>query len=169
MASDSPAATIASHSPKKGGFQAAGRRSPGSSLLPKISMEAFRSRWEAFLWRNKGEGGWRTAGTEGMGRDGALQGPGAASPAVAHRASRAGKYPLPQAGPRTDMEGSSSSVARGTAAGGAVGMRGQLCLPLAGHGKAFCRASRQNKDVPQPCRGRPCKFWCERRDLNPYG
>ena len=56
MASDSPATTIASHSPKKGGFQAAGRRSPGSSLPSKISTEACRSRWTAFLWGNEGEG-----------------------------------------------------------------------------------------------------------------
>ena len=27
----------------------------------------------------------------------------------------------------------------------------------------------KNKDVPRPCRERPCKFWCERRDLNPHG
>ena len=35
--------------------------------------------------------------------------------------------------------------------------------------RGFLHSSPQNKDVPQPCRGRPCKFWCERRDLNPYG
>lgn len=56
MARDSPATTIASHSPKKGGFQAAGRRSPDSSLPSKISTEACRSRWKAFLCRNGGKG-----------------------------------------------------------------------------------------------------------------
>lgn len=57
MARDSPATTIASHSPKKGGFQAAGRRSPDSSLPSKISTEACRSRWKAFLCETgKGEG-----------------------------------------------------------------------------------------------------------------
>lgn len=67
MASDSPATTIASHSPKKGGFQAAGRRSPGSSLPSKISTEACRSRWKAFLWRNGGEGSRRRSGKAGEG------------------------------------------------------------------------------------------------------
>ena len=66
MARDSPATTIASHSPKKGGFQAAGRRSPDSSLPSKISTEACRSRWKAFLWRN-GERGRKALGT-GRGR-----------------------------------------------------------------------------------------------------
>lgn len=67
MASDSPATTIASHSPKKGGFQAAGRRSPGGSLPSKISTEACRSRWKAFLWRNGGEGSRRRSGKAGEG------------------------------------------------------------------------------------------------------
>lgn len=66
MTRDSPATTIASHSPKKGGFQAAGRRSPDSSLPSKISTEACRSRWKAFLWRN-GERGRKPPGS-GRGR-----------------------------------------------------------------------------------------------------
>ena len=60
--------------------------------------------------------------------------------------------------------------------GGIIQLRGKRAgcgessvSPCQGHGKAFGRARPKNKDVPQPCRGRPCKFWCERRDLNPYG
>ena len=56
MASDSPATTIASHSPKKGGFQAAGRRSPGSSLPSKISTEAKKAAGGAQVQAERGEG-----------------------------------------------------------------------------------------------------------------
>lgn len=92
MARDSPATTIASHSPKKGGFQAAGRRSPDSSLPSKISTEACRSRWKAFLWRN-GERG-RKPPRLRQGEARTVPQSAAASPAVARKGTAQGQ-PLP--------------------------------------------------------------------------
>lgn len=91
MARDSPATTIASHSPKKGGFQAAGRRSPDSSLPSKISTEACRSRWKAFLWRN-GERG-RKPPRPRQGEARTVPQSAAASPAVARKGTAQGQPP----------------------------------------------------------------------------
>lgn len=110
MASDSPATTIASHSPKKGGFQAAGRRSPGSSLPSKISTEACRSRWKAFLWGNEGEGRRGSQAWAGGGRN--RPRPGRIAPCLP--SGRDGRtIPSARARRRADMERAFSAWARG--------------------------------------------------------
>ena len=96
MTKDSPATTIASHSPKKGGFQAAGRRSPDSSLPSKISTEACRSRWKAFLWRNGGKGEEGPQAQEGKART--VPRSAAASPAVARKGTAQGQSPVADCG-----------------------------------------------------------------------
>ena len=138
QARDSPATTIASHSPKKGGFQAAGRRSPDSSLPSKISTEACRSRWKAFLWRN-GERGRKAPGT-GRGR------PEPCRSLLRHRPLWPGRGRLKDSPPVTDCgwtdrrlydEGDCCLRHRRDA--------GTPCIPLTGHWKSALRKSDKTK------------------------
>lgn len=139
MARDSPATTIASHSPKKGGFQAAGRRSPDSSLPSKISTEACRSRWKAFLWRN-GERGRKAPGT-GRGR------PEPCRSLLRHRPLWPGRGRLKgSTGPSQTVDGLIvGSMTRGTAACDIAGTQESPVFRWQGMGKALSEESDKTK------------------------
>lgn len=139
MARDSPATTIASHSPKKGGFQAAGRRSPDSSLPSKISTEACRSRWKAFLWRN-GERGRKPPGS-GRGRPEACRG------LLRHRPLWPGRGRLEDstAPSQTVNELIIGSMTKGTAVCGIAGTQETPAFRWQGMGKALSGESDKTK------------------------
>ena len=157
MASDSPAATIASHSPKNGGFQAAGaifRRLPAA----KDKHGSVPVKMAGALCRKGGKG--RRAARSGASgtRDRTAAGHGLPLP------ERAGRTISPEGGQHRRRPGPEgrriAELPAAPRAGWRPGMPGSAMPPGRARDRRVPPGSpaAKNKDVPRPCRERPCKF-----------